>query len=329
MKQPDYKIVQDVLNNDAHPEDAKWIAQWFITDKGNRYLHNYIDNDIEKLKSGQPILFSKSDIGEEDIYKRIEQQFHRKKINRILFRIAAVIIPFIIILSFAWQLDRQVNLFSNKKYNELVVPKGERQTFVFQDGTKIYINADSKLRYPEKFNLTSRNIEFEGEAYFVVAKNPRRPFIVNVEGLQVKVLGTSFNIKAYPEKNNVVVQLDEGNVLLSTEKGNENIQLKPKYEATYDKRSNSVQVIETKWAEVNTAWKNNIISFKNTPLSEVIETLCRWYNVSFEVEDIKAYKYSYTLTTENTLLEKLLLDLERIAPVRFTIKNEKIIVSLK
>ncbi len=328
MERPDDILIQNVLNNAAQPEDAKLVAQWFSTKEGSIYLQSLIDKDVEKLKSNQPVLFLHSGIEENEIYDKIEHKLRKKKISMILFRVAAVLIPLAFILFLTQKVNQQVDLFSNSSYNELFVPRGERQIFIFQDGTKAYINSESRLNYPEKFRLTSRKIDFEGEAYFVVEKNPHRPFIVDVSGLKVEVLGTSFNIKAYPQKDDIVVQLDEGSISLSTDK-KEIIKLKPGYEAIYNKTSKSIQVTETILAETKTAWKNNVISFRNTPMSEVMETLARWYDVSFEVEDPRVYNYSYTLTTENILLEKLLLDLDKIAPVKFNMTDGKVTVSLK
>lgn len=112
------------------------------------------------------------------------------------------------------QLDKRVDLFGGSGYEEIYVAKGERLQMMFQDGTRVYINSDSRLKYPKKFALSSREVYLEGEAYFVVSKNPARPFIVNLNGPAIHVLGTSFDVNAYPDNKNITVCLDEGHINL-------------------------------------------------------------------------------------------------------------------
>ena len=328
MERPSDKLIQDVLDNKAQADVVVQVTQWFVTNEGNRYLQNIIDEDIEKLKSGRFISWKSLQLEERKIYDRIEKRFRKNKFNKYMLRVAAILIPLVLMMFIAFKMNQQVDLFTDATYNELITPKGERQIFIFQDGTKVYINADSKLNYPDKFGLTSRNIDFEGEAYFVVANNKKRPFVINVGGLNIKVLGTSFNIRAYPNDESIVVQLDDGTISLFSAKENHDVLLSSGYDAVYDKTSGSIAVLETKFPDIRTAWKNNIISFRNTSLTEVLETLERWYNISFEVIDSGAYSYSYTLTVENTSIEKLLSDLEKIAPIKFILKDEKVIVYL-
>ena len=198
------------------------------------------------------------------------------------------------------------------------------------DGTKVYINSDSKLRYPKKFALNTREVYLEGEAYFVVAKNKNRPFIVNLSGPAIHVLGTSFNVQDYPENKDIVVCLDEGNINLTlpTEK---KYPVQPGERLVYNKDNQQCTISKMNDMQRLSMWKQNVIVFKDTPLPEVIKILNRWYNVEFKVEDENVLKYVYTLTSDNTLLEKVLMDLEKIAPVKFEYNEDKkeVIVKMK
>ena len=201
---------------------------------------------------------------------------------------------------------------------------------MFQDGTRAYINSDSRLKYPKKFALSSREVYLEGEAYFVVSKNSRRPFIVNLNGPAVHVLGTSFDIKAYPENKDITVCLDEGHVNL-TLPSDKKYPLQPGEKLIYNKDSEHCTIIRNTDIHLTSLWKKNVIAFKDTPLSEVIKVLNRWYDVDFKIEDKAAWNVYFTLTSENTLLEKVLSDLDKISPLHFEYKEaeKEVVVTMK
>ena len=201
---------------------------------------------------------------------------------------------------------------------------------LFQDGTRAYINSDSRLKYPKKFALSSREVYLEGEAYFVVSKNSHRPFIVNLNGPAVHVLGTSFDVQAYPENKDITVCLDEGRVNL-TLASDKKYPLKPGEKLVYNKESERCTITRHADIHLSSLWKKNVIAFKDAPLSEVIKVLNRWYDVDFKIEDQSVWDVYFTITSENTLLEKVLGDLEKIAPLRFEYKEaeKEVIVTRK
>jgi ferric-dicitrate binding protein FerR (iron transport regulator) len=149
-----------------------------------------------------------------------------------------------------------------------------------------------------------------------------------MEKTSIRVLGTSFNVSAYPEEAYIYVSLDEGKITMVSA-AKKNNYLNPGEKLIYDKHTDSCTIIKVADTKSVSLWKNDVITFKNASLQEVIKALNRWYDVPFVVEDPRAHTYSYTFTSENTLLEKVLLDLEKIAPVRFTYKNDTVRVSVK
>jgi len=179
---------------------------------------------------------------------------------------------------------------------------------------EIYV--DHTIPSEKMFGLSKREVFLVGEAYFVVAKNKKRPFIVNLNGPSVHVLGTSFDVQAYPENKDIVICLDEGHVNLTLSSAKE-YPLLPGEKLIYNKESDQCRIIKNDHSKQVSMWKDNVISFKDTPLAEVVKALNRWYNVNFKIEDEQASKYVYTLTSDNTILEKVLQDLEKIAPVKF------------
>jgi len=330
MNRPTDKQIEEVLAGIASPEDAKYVAEWFATEEGSDYLEAAMTRDSGLIKNEFADLYVDHDIPSKKILEQIRKNIRIKKLKRICFRVAAVLIPVVLIVGLYMQLNSKVDLFGTSEYEEVVVDKGERIQIMFQDGTKVYINSDSKLRYPKKFALNTREVYLEGEAYFVVAKNKNRPFIVNLSGPAIHVLGTSFNVQDYPENKDIVVCLDEGNINLTlpTEK---KYPVKPGERLVYNKDNQQCTISKMNDMRRLSMWKQNVIVFKDTPLSEVIKILNRWYNVEFKVEDENVLKYVYTLTSDNTLLEKVLMDLEKIAPVKFEYNEDKkeVIVKMK
>lgn len=330
MTRPTNKQIEEVLAGVATPEDAKYVAEWFATEEGSDYLEAAMTHAMTKIKSETADLYIPHEVSSEKMLRQIYRNIRRKQLWRISYRVAAVLIPILFLIGFYLQLDSRVDLFGTTEYEELVVAKGERIQMMFQDGTKVYINSDSKLRYPKKFALNTREVYLEGEAYFVVAKNKHRPFIVNLNSSAIQVLGTSFNVQDYPESKDVIVCLYEGaiNLTLPTDK-KQNV--RPGEKLIYNKESAQCTISRMDDLQRMSMWKQNIIVFRDTPLPEVMRVLNRWYNVTFKVEDASATKYMYTLVSENSLLEKVLMDLEKIAPVKFEYHEEtrEVIVKMK
>ena len=326
MNKPTEQQIQEVLAGIATSEDAQIVAKWFATDEGTAYLSKSMDLDAEQIKQGYEELYVNHAIPSEEMFARIFRNIRRKRIRRIAFRVAAVVIPFVVLMGLFVQVNTRVDLFGDSGYEEIYVPKGERIQMMFQDGTRAYINSDSRLRYPKKFALFSREVYLEGEAYFVVSKNSRRPFIVNLDGPAIHVLGTSFDVQAYPENKDITVCLDEGHVNLALP-SDKKYPLQPGEKLVYNKESEHCTIIRNTDAHLSSLWKKNVIAFKDTPLSEVIKVLNRWYDVDFKIEDKAAWNVYFTLTSENTLLEKVLRDLEKISPLHFEYKEaEKTVI---
>ncbi|MGY0037823.1 FecR family protein [Pedobacter sp. NJ-S-72] len=159
--------------------------------------------------------------------------------------------------------------------NTVSTPRGGQYRIILPDGTKVWLNSSSSLKFPEQFTSNERNVELKGEAYFEVAKNASKPFKVTVNSTVVKVLGTHFNIMAYNDDPFIKTTLLEGSVQLS------NITtldiLKPGQQAVINK-SGFVKVINTD-TEQSIAWKNGYFFFNRANLKDIMKQLSRWYNI--------------------------------------------------
>lgn len=161
----------------------------------------------------------------------------------------------------------------------LSTPKGGQYQVILPDGSKVWLNAASKLRYPKKFLTSQRNVELDGEAYFEVARNEKQPFIVKTPNEQVEVLGTHFNINSYSEDKVSKVALVEGKVKVATHSQSKILQ--PGQQSRLKNQQMDVQEVNT---EEIIAWKNGEFAFNNESLGTSMRQLARWYDIDIQVD---------------------------------------------
>ncbi|HAZ02577.1 MAG: hypothetical protein A2W90_07845 [Bacteroidetes bacterium GWF2_42_66] len=177
--------------------------------------------------------------------------------------------------------------------NTLVVPRGGEYSLVLSDGTQVCVNSMSKLVFPVHFTGNTREVSLEGEAYFKVQKDAKHPFVVNINGMQIKVLGTSFNVKAYQDEQNVYTTLVEGAVKISPlGPSDKEWLLNPDQQAVFDKTSVGVEIRDVD-ASQYIQWALGKYVFTNQSLDEIMKTLSRWYDFtySFRDESLKAIRF--------------------------------------
>ena len=166
-------------------------------------------------------------------------------------------------------------------YNKIEVPQGGEYTLVLNDGTKVHLNSMSSLRFPLTFEAGKREVELTGEAYFEVNKTGH-PFIVSTQGMQIEVLGTTFNISAYPGEE-YQATLVSGSVKVDTGEG-QSLVLKPSQQASLIPGSGNIQV-RTVDTAFYTSWVKGKINFKDQRLEDIMRTLSRWYNIEVDYSD--------------------------------------------
>ena len=189
--------------------------------------------------------------------------------------------------------------------NHLVIPKGKTYQLLLSDGTRIWLNSETEITYPTRFVGNKREITLIGEAFFEVAKNKEKPFIVNANGMEVKVLGTSFNVSCYTADKTISTTLIEGSVSVKTE-NKKTVTITPSEQFTYnrDNAKTDIRIVNT---ELFTSWIDGKYIFKDATLEDIVKKLQRWYDFSVNYED-ESLKYNhYSLIAEReTNLDQLL-----------------------
>jgi len=210
---------------------------------------------------------------------------------------------------------------------EVKTSPGMTTSLTLPDGTIVYLNADSKLRFPVKFAEDVRMVELDGEGYFQVAKNESSPFTVKVGEMKVSVLGTEFNILGYKEYGEIQTTLVNGKVEVSSDKNKKNYTLLPGEQAVFNKKDGIIKVskVDISYA---IAWREGLLRFRDRPLREIMDVVARWYDIEIVYEDIevKEYLFGCNFNRHETILP-LLEVLESTGTVHFKIEDKKIIVS--
>jgi transmembrane sensor len=216
-------------------------------------------------------------------------------------------------------------------YNTLTTPRGGQYQIVLPDGSKVWLNAASSIRYPTAFIGNERKVEITGEAYFEVAKNANKPFMVHFasagrEG-EVEVLGTHFNVNAYEDEPAVKTTLLEGIVKVENQSAIGNRQsaiLKPGEQVSISQSSHLSQPIPVQTEEVM-AWKNGLFQFKGADIATVLRQTARWYDVQFDIKENVSTRFSGQIS-RSANIEQLLKILELTGKVKFEIHGKTIIV---
>lgn len=189
---------------------------------------------------------------------------------------------------------------------KLVTSKGEKSCLQLPDGTKVWLNSCTTLEYAENYGHSNRDIYLDGEAYFEVAKNKKLPFVVKANGIDVKALGTAFNVTAYTEDPRLTTTLFYGKVAVQPNLTKQEILLEPNQVAVYDKSRNRIEVVpydKTHYAQ----WRGGALTFEMMYLKDITKLLERNYNVVFRYENqrIKKLKFSGSFRNSEDLSEIL------------------------
>lgn len=265
------------------------------------------------------------------VNRKINGNNKTHRLVSIITRVAAILTLPLLILSI-WQfssISKTNSLTENSiSWQEIENPSGIRSKVILPDGSRLWLNAESKIGYNIPFVRESRQIELSGEAYFEVTKNTKAPFIVKTADTKIRVLGTQFNVKAYPEEERIEVALKEGSVEFSV------LNSKSKYlqkemvvndYLVFDKVENKIN-IENKNIDQYISWYQNILMFKDVPIIEWARIIERWYGVKIDIADEDIQNYHFNGTIKNETVRDVMQILEMTLDVSYTIDHKNITI---
>lgn len=213
----------------------------------------------------------------------------------------------------------------------LQTPRGGFYHLTFSDGSKVWLNAETTLRYPATFTGKKRKVEVTGEAYFEVASNKEMPFIVLAGNVEIEVLGTRFNVQSYSDEQNILTTLVEGSVKIST--GNQSNTLgsfkilKPDQQAGVVREQQNIQITSVD-AENVISWVNGSFYFNDATLKDVMQQISRWYDVSFVIsEDFSTQRTFKGSIERNIPLSQVLAELSKMGNFSYQVQESNVIIS--
>jgi transmembrane sensor len=210
------------------------------------------------------------------------------------------------------------------EYNSVSTPRGGQYQLTLSDGSKVWLNAESEITFPTAFTGKERKVAIKGEAYFEVTHDASKPFQVTVNGMEVQVLGTHFNINAYDDDNYIKTTLLEGSVKVT--KGNESVLIVPGEQAKVSSSTDVIKIKKDADLDEAVAWKNGFFYFSHAGLQTVLHEFSRWYDVDVEYEGVLPQRVFEGKIQRSLNLSEVLKILET-NDVHFKIEGKKIVVT--
>ena len=221
-----------------------------------------------------------------------------------------------------------VNLSEKLNFNTLNIPRGMQYQLVLEDGTKVWLNSKTRFKYPVSFLKNERTVYlYEGEAFFDVAKDNDKPFVVQFEDAKIKVLGTQFNIKSYKDDHSSLVTLMEGNVRLESDKGQ--LKMSPNQQVEITK-ANSYYNLSNVNAYDFCAWKDRILFYKNMSLDEIMNDISRQYDIKVFYQNQGCKNEVFSIRVKKTdSVKDILRYIEKSSDIKFDVKDDAVVVISK
>ncbi|MFV0377953.1 MAG: FecR domain-containing protein [Mangrovibacterium sp.] len=272
-----HNLIIRLFDGEANPEEKRQIKDWLEQDEKNRSL--YADLKEIWLSGSRP---SEYDIPKavQKFLLRIRKPEQSKRILIQMLRYAALVL-LILSIPFSFFLGKRFT-GTGAEFTTITCAFGDKSTILLPDNTEVNLNSGSTLVFENDFTHR-RNVTLCGEAFFKVAKNEKLPFVVNASDLELKVLGTSFNVKAYPDEDNVSATLVEGRIQVTS--GSAQLELSAYQKVTYDTHNKEMKVAAVSDVDPEIEWKDGRLVFRNESLGEMELKLERWFDVDIDLAD--------------------------------------------
>ena len=322
IKQENQEIlITRYLTGEIRPDEIVELQKWLGASRDNlmhfQQLKNIWDN------SGKESVDKMIDVDKAFtmINKRVTFKSPESNFWYYWNRIAAVLlIPLLLGNLFYFSLSH--NIYSRHKvpvYNEMFTAFGTRSAFKLSDGTSVWLNSGSSIKYPDRFIGNNRTVFLNGEAYFEVESNPQKPFIVVTSFISVEAKGTKFNVSAYDSANEMEVTLVSGKVevkITDDKNKTSRSQLEPNQHYCYNKVKGIISVLNEDTYQY-ICWKDGKLIFRNEPLTQVIKKLSQVFNIDIELQGNLLEDYRYRATFQDESLEEILKLLKMSSPIDY------------
>lgn len=330
----DQSLIDKFKQGRCTPEEVKAVLDWYNSEECERRYSEQIDKAI-KIYDESIVL---QDSNKESVYSKLRSRIQRdvnikERTGRSFFHRFANIAAVILFLAAAIVVVFEYSRRAQSENGELPAVQsitksttlGQKSTIFLSDGSIITLNSGSSVQYPAGFGDENRKVTLTGEAFFQIAKDPGRPFIVHASDLSITALGTSFNIRSYENEDHIKVALRTGKIKVEDERQSAIIDMPNKgvYYSNSDEKLDTLQ-FDSKEAF---AWKDGILYFKNASFEEMVARFEHWYGVSFHIANMeKADDKLFTGEFNNETLSNVLKGLSFSKDFNFEIKNNDVYI---
>ncbi|MGV8096584.1 MAG: FecR family protein [Mangrovibacterium sp.] len=327
-----YTLITKVISGNADAEETLQLESW-LAGSGD-YLKTY-ENSVKAWRAAETWL-APENIKQDKlkIINAVNQHLilqSRKNKRRSIVYLAAAILAFPIAIALSLLFyNYSLSGYIDQTVCEISAPAGDLSKCILPDGTAVWVNSGSKITYHANgFTQAVREVQLDGEAYFEVAKNEKVPFYVRTGLVNVKVTGTSFNVKAFSGSGSFETVLSEGSIELdfNVKYKSQQLKLKPGERAVFDAERKKL-VVQNVNPYIYSAWRNGEIIFQDATLSDLIKELERIYNVKFKLNDpaLGNYRFRGTFSYDNNLIDAL-EKFKMTAQIDYYIKNKEVWLS--
>jgi transmembrane sensor len=343
-------LIVDYLRGVITKEGNSRLDEWLSMDNENIIRFNLFKTSW--IASGKPVSISNENIdaalaGVKSALEMKEEKIVRKPFWTF-YKIAASWIIFLIIGgSLNYYFHRGVTYNASKTVTMVTAPLGSRSLVDLPDGTKVWLNAGSRLTYSNEYDIQSREVNLSGEAYFSVKSNKAKPFLVKTTEVTVKALGTKFNVKAYPEEDVITATLEEGIIEVTSNQNrlsHDKVTLKPNEMITYVRKltkpglkkdpairnidKKEMKVISNVNTEPVTSWKDQTWIIDAQPLGILAPIFERRYNIQISFSSDEISRFKFTGKIEDETIEQIMSALELSAPIHYEMEKNHLLLTI-
>ncbi len=327
-----HDIITKVLANSATEEEQKLLNIWLEEKTENMHFFELKRQQWEEIlivvnEKDKKRVFSdiKNRIGIEAKVVDFNKPITKKKTTSWM-KIAASVAAFISLGALTYyEISNPFSHLNLIGYDLIEADAGNQQAQTLADGSTVYLNGDSRLKYKINSESNERKLYLEGEAFFDVAKDKTKPFVIGLKNSKVQVLGTSFNIQAYPEDEQISTSVITGRVAFETSQA-ESLILVPGYKGVINKSSNSINKLDVDNSK-DIAWIEKVLHFENTSLREIAKSLYRMYGVTIKLMDGSLEDLRITAKFRNETIDEIFKILEMTNEFSYSIEDKMVIIS--
>ncbi len=326
-----WKSISSKIAGEPSKEDEIAVQGWLDRNEENKRIFDI----LQQMWRYNPTQSHDNSTIYRKFQHRKSQFGKRKTVSPLVYyvlRISAVL--FLLVSTTFFINNIIISSRSEVIFQEISVPKGSRSVFNLPDGTKVWLSNNSSIKYPSEFIGKTRELEMEGEAYFEVAHDKRKPFIVNIGENRIKVLGTHFSVSAYPDESKVRADLIEGKIqfdIANSRGGFNSYLVKPAHSLVFDKSSGELYEGSVPDGFYD-YWHKGIYEFRNETLEDLAIKIDRIYNtqIVFEDEQLKSKRFSGTISIDDNIFTFIeAIKGTSLVPMDYRYEKNKLYIKLK